>query len=71
MTVNELREALEKMPGHWPVHVAVRADGSGGGADEDFLYTLDEDFLYTLECVPESCPSQGCMAVVRVNYDPQ
>lgn len=23
MTVNELREALEKMPGHWPVHVAV------------------------------------------------
>ena len=34
------------MPGHWPVHVAVRADGSGGGADEDFLYTL--------ECVPES-----------------
>ena len=41
MTVNELREALEKMPGHWPVHVAVRADGSGGGADEDFLYTLE------------------------------
>lgn len=63
MTVNELREALEKMPGHWPVHVAVRADGSGGGADENFLYTL--------ECVPESFPSQGCMAVVRVNYDPQ
>ena len=60
MTVNELREALEKMPGHWPVHVAVRADGSAG-----------EDFLYTLECVPESFPSQGCMAVVRVNYDPQ
>lgn len=29
MTVTELREALEKMPGHWPVHVAVRADGSG------------------------------------------
>ena len=51
------------MPGHWPVHLAVRADGSGGGADEDFLYTL--------ECVPESFPSQGCMAVVRVNYDPQ
>lgn len=41
MTVNQLREALEKMPGHWPVHVAVRADGSGGGADEDFLYTLE------------------------------
>ena len=23
MTVNDLREALEKMPGHWSVHVAV------------------------------------------------
>lgn len=63
MNVQELREALDKMPGHWPVRVAVRADGSGGGADEDFLFTL--------ECVPESFPSQGCMAVVRVNYDPQ
>ena len=37
MTVAELREALEMMPGHWPVHVAVRADGSGGGADEDWM----------------------------------
>lgn len=63
MTVNELREALTNMQGHWPVHVAVRADGSGGGADEDFLYTL--------ECVMENFASQGCMCVVRVNYDPQ
>lgn len=29
MNVAELREALAKMPAHWPVHVAVRADGSG------------------------------------------
>lgn len=52
------------MPGHWPVRLAVRADDSahGGGG---------EDFLFTLECVPESFPSQGCMAVIRANYDPK
>ena len=63
MTVQELREALAGMPGHWPVHLAVPADGSGGGADEDFLFTL--------ECVPENFPSQGCMAVIRSNPDPK
>lgn len=63
MTVNELRESLASMPGHWPVHIAVSADGSGGAADEDFLYTL--------ECVPESFPAQGCMAVIRPNYEPR
>lgn len=63
MNVNELREALEKMPGHWPVHLAVLADGSGGGADEDYLFTL--------ECVQENFPSQGNMAVIRANYEPK
>lgn len=63
MTVSELREALEKMPDHWPVFVAANMDGSGGGADEQFLFTL--------ECVPESFPTQGCMAVVRVNHEPR
>lgn len=63
MTVSELREALEQMPDHWPVLVAERIDGSGGGADEQFLFTL--------ECVPENFPTQGCMAVVRVNYEPR
>lgn len=63
MTVQELREALEQMPGHWPVHLAVPADGSGGGADEEFLYTL--------ECVPEAFPTQGCMAVIRANCEPR
>ena len=63
MTVTELRDALSKMPGHLPVHVAVLSDGSGGG--------VDEDFLYTLECVRENFPSQGSMAVVRLNYDPR
>ena len=63
MTVEELRTALAAMPGHWPVHLAVRADGSGGGAEEDFLYTL--------ECVQESFPTQGCMAVVRADYEPK
>lgn len=61
MNVRELREALEKMPDHWPVHVAVRADRDSFS---------DEDYLYTLECKPEAFPGQGCMAVVRVNYEP-
>ncbi len=63
MTVEELRERLAAMPGHWPVHVAVRADGSGGGADTDYLYTLD--------CHSDNFPSQGSMAVITINYDPK
>lgn len=62
MNVQQLREALNQMPGHWPVHVEVRADGSGGGADSDYLFTL--------ECVQENFPSQGNIAVVRINYEP-
>lgn len=62
MTVQQLREALATMPAHWPVHLAVRADGSGGGADEDFLFVL--------ECVPEAFPTYGCMAVIRANHQP-
>jgi hypothetical protein len=63
MTVQELREALATMPDHWPVHVEVRADGSGGGADQDYFYTLD--------VVPDNFPSQGNMAVIRINYEPK
>ena len=63
MTVDQLREALATMPGHWPVHLAVAGDGSGGCADEDFLFVL--------ECVPEAFPSQGNMAVIRANNDPR
>lgn len=63
MNVKELREALSLMPGHLPVHLAVRADGSGGGADEDFLFTL--------ECVMEAFPTQGNIAVIRANYEPR
>lgn len=63
MNVKELREALEKMPDHWPVHLAVAAEGSGGWADEEYLFTL--------ECVAESFPTQGCMAVIRANNDPR
>ncbi len=62
MTVDQLREALATMPGHLPVHVEARAEGSGGGADVDFLYTL--------ECTLESFPTQGRMAVIRLNYEP-
>ena len=60
MNVQELREALADLPGHWPVHVAVRADGSGGGADTDYLYTLDVQ--------RDNFPTQGCMAVIRIDY---
>lgn len=60
MNVQELREALADLPAHWPVHVAVRADGSGGGADTDYLYTLDVQ--------RDNFPTQGCMAVIRIDY---
>jgi hypothetical protein len=59
MTVQELREALAAMPGHWPVHVEVRADGSGGGAGTDYLYTLDVQ--------RDNFPTQGNMAVIRID----
>ncbi len=61
MTVSDLIRELEALPGHWPVHVAVRADGSGGGADTDFLFTLDVQ--------RDNFPSQGTMAVIRVDQD--
>lgn len=62
MTVAELIERLQAMPGHIPVHVEVAADGSGGGADVDYLYTLD--------CELSSFPSQGRMAVITINQEP-
>ncbi len=62
MTVDQLREALATMPGHVPVHVEVPADGSGGGADVDFHFTL--------ECTLEAFPTQGRMAVIRLNPAP-
>lgn len=61
MNVQELREALADLPGHWPVHVAVKAGGSGGGADTDYLYTLDVQ--------RDNFPSQGNMAVIRIDYE--
>jgi hypothetical protein len=62
MTVAELISELQGMPGHWPVHVEIKADGSGGGADWDYLYTL--------EAVRSHFPTQGNMAVIRINYEP-
>lgn len=59
MNVQQLRDALADMPGHVPVHVEVPADGSGGGADVDFHFTL--------ECVLEAFPTQGRIAVIRLN----
>jgi hypothetical protein len=61
MNVQELREALADLPGHWPVHVAVRADASGGGAGIDYLYTLEVE--------RDNFPTQGNMAVIRIDYD--
>lgn len=62
MTVDQLREALAQMPGHIPVHVAYPIDGSGGGADVEYLYTLD--------CELGNFPSQGRMAVITINTEP-
>ncbi len=63
MNVKELRESLETMQDHWPVHIAMLADGSGGGADEDYFYTL--------ECAHEGFPTHGNIAVIRVNHEPK
>lgn len=69
MNVQEFRDALQTIPGHLPVHVAVPADGSGGGADEDFLFVL--------ECALESLPTNGRfqtggrMVVIRINQEPR
>lgn len=66
MTVAELREALATMPGHWPVHVEIVCDDfgvvNGKGSTTDWHYTLD--------CIPSGFPTQGGMAVVRLNYEP-
>ncbi len=51
------------MPGHVPVHVEVPADGSGGGADTEYHFTL--------ECTLEAFPTQGRMAVIRLNPAPR
>lgn len=63
MTVAQLMERLQAMPGHIPVHVEFPADGSGGGADTDYFYTLD--------CELSSFPSQGRMAVITLNLEPK
>jgi hypothetical protein len=62
MKVADLIEQLQAMPGHLPVHVAFPADGSGGGADTDYYYTLD--------CELSSFPTQGRMAVITLNMEP-
>ncbi len=59
MNVQELREALADLPGHWPVHVAVPAGGPMGGTD----------YLYTLEVQRDNFPTQGNMAVIRLDTD--
>lgn len=58
MNVDQLRDAIATMPGHWPVHVAVDNDGSGGGADVDFHFALDIQ--------PGNFPTYGSMAVIRL-----
>ena len=66
MTVNQLRELLAPMPGHWPVSVEVICNGlgyvDGKGSTTDYHYTLD--------CITSNFPTQGGHAVVRLNYEP-
>lgn len=63
MNVAQLIEALQAMPGHLPVHVEVNSDHDRG-------HGQDTDYLYTLDCVQSNFPSQGNMAVIRINYEP-
>jgi hypothetical protein len=60
MNVQELREALAEMPGHLPVHVAVKGTGFDGWSDTDYLYTLDVQ--------RDNFPTKGSMAVIRIDY---
>lgn len=63
MTVTELIEQLSAMPGHWPVHVELKSECPCCGVGTDYLYTLD--------AVPSNFPSQGSMALIRINPEPR
>ena len=57
MNVQELREALAELPAHWPVHVAVEVGGTLSGTD----------YFYTLDVQRDNFPTQGNMAVIRLD----
>lgn len=57
MNVKELREAIAEMPGHWPVTVAVKDEGSDA-----------MDYLCTLDVQRDNFPTQGNIAVIRIDY---
>ena len=62
MNVRQLKEYLADMPDYFPVYVAVNSDHEhGGGADTDYLRTWD--------CKSGNFPSQGNMAVIRIDYE--
>ena len=58
MNVKELREKLEQMPDHWPVHVASPSVYEHGGGAEI-------DFLFVNSCEQDNFPTQGNMVVIR------
>ena len=66
MTVDQLREALATMPGHWPVHVEIHTHPAMGCIDRHG----NRELHYTLDCIPDNVPKSGGMAVVRLNYEP-
>ena len=62
MTVTELIEKLQSLPGHITVHIPRAADGSGGGADTDYLFVDDIELT--------SFPTYGRIAVLTINQQP-
>ena len=58
MTVAQLIELLQAMPGHLPVHVAVPDDHG-------------TDIFYTLDCEMSSFPTQGRIALITLNMEPK
>lgn len=62
MTVAELIEKLQSLPGHITVHIPRAADGSGGGADTDYLFVDDIELT--------SFPTYGRIAVLTINQQP-
>lgn len=60
ITVADLIEKLQAMPGHWPVHIEMPCNDAAG---TDYFYALDWEL--------QSFPTQGLMAVIVPNMNPR
>lgn len=69
MNVQQLREALQAMPDHLPVMLAVRG---GDATRKDLAHWCEGvDFIFSLDCKVEAFPTFGRMAVVYADHEPR